>query len=178
MSSPELSQPALNRAMTEAVEFVHAEGWDARPTIFALVPTHLVADQLAALDEEDAAPLTLIVQDNVPENIEPGSEQLADYVSRLAWPREVAGVILAQEIEFRDTSSEDPSPRPARLYSGALREEGIETTLLQLRPTEEELEAAGPFAEDDIQLRGGPQVAPGVIAALRYGLNQDPDALD
>ena len=53
MSSPELSQPALNRAMTEAVEFVHAEGWDARPTIFALVPTHLVADQLAALDEED-----------------------------------------------------------------------------------------------------------------------------
>ena len=86
MSSPELSQPALNRAMTEAVEFVHAEGWDARPTIFALVPTHLVADQLAALDEEDAAPLTLIVQDNVPENIEPGSEQLADYVSRLAWP--------------------------------------------------------------------------------------------
>ena len=115
MSSPELSQPALNRAMTEAVEFVHAEGWGARPTIFALVPTHLVADQLAALDEEDAAPLTLIVQDNVPENIEPGSEQLADYVSRLAWPREVAGVILAQEIKFRDTSSEDPSPRPARL---------------------------------------------------------------
>ena len=44
--------------------------------------------------------------------------------------------------------------------------------------TEEELEAAGPFAEDDIQLRGGPQVAPGVIAALRYGLNQDPDELD
>ena len=69
MSSPELSQPALNRAMTEAVEFVHAEGWGARPTIFALVPTHLVADQLAALDEEDAAPLTLIVQDNVPENL-------------------------------------------------------------------------------------------------------------
>ena len=125
MSSPELTQPALNRAMTEAVEFVHAEGWDARPTIFALVPTHLVADQLAALDEEDAAPLTLIVQDNVPENIEPGSEQLADYVSRLAWPREVAGVILAQEIRFRDTSSEDPSPRPARLFSGALREEGL-----------------------------------------------------
>ena len=84
MSSPELSQPALNRAMTEAVEFVHAEGWDARPTIFALVPTHLVADQLAAMDEETASPLTLIVQDNVPENIEPGSEELADYVSRLA----------------------------------------------------------------------------------------------
>ena len=178
MSSPELSQPALNRSMTEAVDFVHAEGWDARPTIFALVPTHLVADQLATMEEYTTSPLTLIVQENVPENIEPGSEELADYVSRLAWPREVVGVILAQEITFRDTSSEDPYPRPARLYSGVLREEGIETTLLQLRPTEEELEAAGPFAEDDIQLRGGPQVAPGVIAALRYGLDQDPDALD
>ncbi|MBK4148292.1 PPA1309 family protein [Corynebacterium macginleyi] len=178
MSSPELSQPALNRSMTEAVDFVHAEGWDARPTIFALVPTHLVADQLATMEEDTTSPLTLIVQENVPENIEPGSEELADYVSRLAWPREVVGVILAQEITFRDTSSEDPYPRPARLYSGVLREEGIETTLLQLRPTEEELEAAGPFAEDDIQLRGGPQVAPGVIAALRYGLDQNPDALD
>ena len=123
------------------------------------------------------APLTLVVQD-LPATILPGSEELAEYVARLAWPREVAGAILAQEIKFRDTSSEDPSPRPARLYSGALREEGIETTLLQLRPTEEELEAAGSFAEDDIQLRGGPQVAPGVIAALRYGLNQDPDELD
>ena len=50
--------------------------------------------------------------------------------------------------------------------------------MLQLRPTEEELEAAGPFAQDDIQLRGGPNVAPGVIAALRYSLGQDPDELD
>lgn len=181
MSSPEVSQPALNKAMREAVEFVHAEGWDAPPTLFALVPTSLVADQLAELIEEDASPLTLIVQDNIPDNIEPGSEQLADYVARLAWPHEIAGVVLAQEIKFRDTSASalgDAAPRPARLFSGVLREEGVELTLLQLRPTEEELEAAGPFAEDDIQLRGGPEVAPGVIAALRYGLEQDPDELD
>ncbi|MFW9097700.1 PPA1309 family protein [Corynebacterium striatum] len=181
MSSPEVSQPALNKAMREAVEFVHAEGWDAPPTLFALVPTSLVADQLAELNEEDASPLTLIVQDNIPDNIEPGSEQLADYVARLAWPHEVAGVVLAQEIKFRDTSASvlgDAAPRPARLFSGVLREEGVELTLLQPRPTEEELEAAGPFAEDDIQLRGGPEVAPGVIAALRYGLEQDPDELD
>lgn len=49
--------------------------------------------------------------------------------------------------------------------------------MLQIRPTEEELAEAGPFAEDDIQLRGGPEVAPGVVAALRYGLEQDPDEL-
>ena len=139
-----------------------------------------MAAQLGDVDED--SPLTLVVQD-LPEGIEPGSDHLAEYVARLAWPREVAGVILAQEITFKDTADAAlADAHPARLFSGVLREgvgedgtEGAELTLLQLRPTEEELEAAGPFAEDDIQLRGGPNVAPGVIAALRYGLEQDPD---
>ncbi|MDY3128126.1 MAG: PPA1309 family protein [Corynebacterium sp.] len=174
MSSPVFTQQALNKGMVEAVEFVHAEGWDASPTLFALVPTALIAEHI---ELDDESPLTLVVQDNLPDTIEPGSEELADYVSRVAWPREVAGVVLAQEIMFRDTSAEDPSPRPARLFSGCLREEGIEQTLLQLRPTEQELADAGLFAHDDIQLRGGSQVAPGVIAALRYGLSLDPDEL-
>lgn len=195
MSSQPSSQPAvhraLNKAMREAVDFIHAEGWDAPPTLFALVPTELVAAQLG--DVDDSSPLTLVVQE-LPEGIEPGSEHLADYVSRLAWPREIAGVILAQEITFKDTSDAAlGDARPARLFSGVLRatamdgsstvdaeeldENGAELTLLQLRPTEEELAEAGPFAEDDIQLRGGPNVAPGVIAALRYGLEQDPEEI-
>lgn len=175
MSSPGFNQQALNKAIMEAVEFVHAEGWEAPPTLFALVPTELVIDQLE--DNLDDSPLTLVVQDNLPENIQPGSEELADYVSRIAWPREIAGAVLAQEIMFKDTSSNDTEPRPARLFSGCLREEGLELTVLQIRPTEQELADAGPFAEDDIQLRGGPHIAPGIIAALRYGLEQDPDEL-
>lgn len=178
MSSPSNCQPALNKAMREAVDFIHSEGWDAAPTLFALVPTDLVSAQLDDLGSPDESPLTLIVQDNLPQNLEPGSEELADYVSRLAWPHDVVGVVLAQEIKFRDAAAAPDAPaRPARLYSGVLREEGVELTLLQLRPTEEELEAAGPFAQDNIQLHGGPDVAPGVLAALRYGLEQDPDAV-
>ena len=168
-------QQALNKAMMEAVEFVHAEGWDAPPTLFGLVPTQLLVDELGNLD--DSSPLTLVVQD-LPEHILPGSEELGEYVSRIAWPREVQGVILAQEIVFKDASTgEDAEPRPARLFSGVLREEDIEQTLLQLRLTDEELEERGAFAQDDIELRGGPGVAPGVVAALRYGLEQDPDEL-
>ena len=53
----EFSPQALNKAMLEAVDFVHAEGWDAAPTLFALVPTSLLIDHLD--DPEDAAPLTL-----------------------------------------------------------------------------------------------------------------------
>lgn len=177
MPSPESTPQALNKAMMEAVEFVHAEGWDASPTLFALVPSRLLIDQLD--DPDDAAPLTLVVQD-LPGHLRPGSDELGDYVSRLAWPEQVSGVILAQEILFRDTSdtSGEAEPRPARLFSGVLRAEEVELTLLQQRPTEEEIEAAGPFAEDEIELRGGPGVAPGVIAALRYGLEQAPESLD
>lgn len=169
-------QQALNAAMREAVEFVHAEGWDAAPTLFALVPTELLVDQL---DPEDvASPLTLVVQDNLPDNLPAGSEELVDYCSRIAWPPQVAGAVLSQEIMFRDASEgQDAAPRPARLVSGVLREEGLELTLLQLRPTERELDERGLFAEDDIELRGGPGVAPGVLAALRHGLEQDPEDL-
>ena len=173
---PQLQRPqqALNKAMMEAVEFVHAEGWDASPTLFALVPTELVADQLASLDEETDSPLTLIVQEDMPEHIQPGSDELGDYLTRLVWPEEIAGLVLAQEIMFKDTAeAAADAARPARLFSGVLREEGVEQTLLQLRPTEEELEEAGPFAQDDIQLRGGPGVAPAVLGALRYSLDNE-----
>ncbi|MDK4281555.1 PPA1309 family protein [Corynebacterium propinquum] len=210
MNKQQITQPMLNRAMMEAVDFIHPEGWDCPPTLFALVPTRLLAQH--AVDVDDDSPLTLVVQDDLPSNIEPGSEHLADYVSRVIWPDNVVGAVLAQEIKFKDTAdSRDSSPRPARLFSGVIRHdfaatndsalfvdelladdsddgsagaahsdtahtaepEGIEQTLLQLRPTEKELADAGPFAEDDIQLRGGPGIAPGVIAALRHGLDQN-----
>lgn len=171
MNAPELSPQALNKAMLEAVDFVHAEGWDASPTLFALVPSFLLADAMPDGLDGDDAPLALVVQDTLPGTILPGSEELGDYISRISWPEQVVGAILAQEITFRDTSSEDPTPRPARLYSGVLRGEA-ELTLLQLRPSEEELAEMGPFGEDKVELRGGPGVAPGVILALRATFEQ------
>lgn len=172
------AQTALNAAMREAVDFVHAEGWDSGPTLFALVPSELLIDQVADFDPGLDSPLTLVIQDTLPDNLVAGSEELVDYCSRIAWPEQVAGAVLAQEIIFRDSGEgADPAPRPARLFSGVLRQEGVELTLLQLRPSDEELEERGPFAEDEIELRGGPGVAPGVLTALRYGLEQDPDDL-
>ncbi|MDU0478905.1 PPA1309 family protein [Staphylococcus chromogenes] len=153
------SNPALNKAMLEAVDFIHAEGWDANPTLFALVPVELLG-----LPEEEG-PLALVVQDPIEEAIE-------DFLPRVSWPAEVEGVILAQEIKFREEGAE--SARPARLFSGVLRDES-HLTLLQLRPDESELDA--PFAEDNIELRGGPGVAPEVIEALRYTLESADEQL-
>lgn len=173
MPAPGITQQALNKAMLEAVNFVHAEGWDAQPTLFALVPTQLIVDALD--DELDDSPLTLVIQDELPDNLDAGTDELGDYCARVAWPREVEGVILAQEIVFRDAADTEAGARPARLYSGVLRDDSIEQTLLQLRPTDEELKKNGPFAEDNIELRGGPGVAPGILEALRAGLTNDPD---
>ncbi|AKK02568.1 PPA1309 family protein [Corynebacterium epidermidicanis] len=155
MTTPEQasSNPSLNKAMLEAVDFIHAEGWDANPTLFALVPVELLG-----LPEEEG-PLALVVQDELQGAVE-------DLLPQLAWPAEVEGVILAQEIMFREQGETDA--RPARLYSGVLRDNS-QLTLLQLRPTEEEL--AAPFADDKVELRGGTNIAPEVIEALRFTLD-------
>ncbi|WP_151641656.1 PPA1309 family protein [Corynebacterium sp. 5A] len=164
---------ALNKAMLEAVEFIHAEGWDATPTLFALVPRERLIDALP--EDIDDSPFVLVVQDNLPEHIQPGSEELGDYIARIMWPEGVEGAVLAQEIMFKDSAEHaDTTARPARLFSGVVRG-GSDLTLLQLRPTEEELEAKGAFAEDDIELRGGAGVAPGVIAALSYSFEENVD---
>lgn len=167
MTAYEPTEQALNKAMLEAVEFVHAEGWERPPTLFGLVPTELISAALGG--DEDSSPLTLVIQE-LPGNIPAGSPELVEYVSRAIWPDGVEGVILAQEIRFRDTSAISDEPRPARLFSGVLKN-GPDATLLQIRPTEEELKEQGLFAEDNIDVRGGPSVAPGVISALRYGLD-------
>lgn len=165
----------LNAALMEAVDFIQAEGWDRPATLFALVPTELVADALELTEARN--PLSLIVQDDLPEHIRPGSEELGEFVASISWPSQVVGAILAQEISFVDSSlGEDAAPQQARLFSGILDAgardgaaaagDGSERTLLQLRPTEEEL-AADPFGQDRVELRGGEDIAPGVIAALR-----------
>ncbi|APT84220.1 PPA1309 family protein [Corynebacterium aquilae] len=165
MASAPLSQ-ALNRAVMDVVEFVHAEGWDCPPTLCALVPTSLVEE---VLDEEqlDDAPLAAVVQ-QLPEQLQPGTQELGDYIQRIVWPEQVLGCVLAQEIMFASPDDED-DVRPARLFSGVLAS-GEELTLVQPRPTDEELEELGPFGQDNIELRGGDGIGRPVIEALLYSL--------
>ena len=158
------TRPMLNQALREAVDFIHAEGWDqVHPTLFGLVPSELLIDALP--DPLDASPLTLVVQD-FPDNVAPGTDEVVEYLSRVVWPEGVVGAILAQEILFRDTNDPQSGPQRARLYSGALAQ-GVTATLLQLRPTGD-----GLFAEDEYVLRGGPEIAPELEDVLVFSLNQ------
>ena len=160
--------------MREAVNFTHAEGWDQPPTLFCLVPASVIARETGSIVDDEQDNLTLVVQD-LPDM---GSgDELQDYIARTAWPRTVAGAILAQEIMFQNSAEPGSGPRKARLFSEII-DDGPYLTLLQLRPTEEELSAAGVFGQDNIELLGGPDVAPGVITLLRSTFEAVEDAED
>ena len=149
--------------MREAVDFIQAEGWDQPPTLFGLVPGEIIARETGTLiNEEEEQNLTLVVQD-LPD-IGSGDE-LHDYVARTTWPPTVAGAILAHEIMFTNAAEPGSHPRKARLFSGIVNG-GPDLTLLQLRPTEEELDGAGAFGQDTLELLGGPDIAPEVIELL------------
>lgn len=162
----------LNAALREAVDFVHAEGWDRPATLFALVPTELVQDVIAAGDNDDDtdnSPLSLVVQDDLPDHIRPGSDELGEYIATVRWPDVVVGAVLAQEIMFRNSADPDAIPRQARIFTGVV-DGGPDRTLLQLRPSEDDI-AADPFAEDKVELLGGldgAEIAPGVTSMLRF----------
>lgn len=176
-SSPDLHDiRVLNAALREAVDFVHAEGWDRPATLFGLVPHALVADAMDSnFDDATVNPLALVVQEGIPEHIRPGSEELGEFIATVRWPEPVVGAILAQEITFLNSAEgSDAQPRAARLYSGILDDagSGAERSLIQLRPTDDELEA-DPFAQDKVELLGGDDIAPGVIATLRATFERD-----
>lgn len=176
------NDPALNAALREAVDFVHAEGWDRPPTLFALVPYQLIADALGPdAANPEAAPLALVVQDDLPDHIQAGSDELGEFIASLRWPEGVVGAILAQEIMFSNSAPDaDDTPQPARLFSGVLAPAATtaqatgQRSLLQLRPTEAELDA-DPFGNEDLPLLGGDDIAPGVIATLLATFDPDAD---
>lgn len=170
--------PVLLEAIAAEIEaYVGHAGWDQAPTLFALVPTRLLAADPAAAaalgdtatgdpDDISADSLTPVVQDDLPDG--PLDEMLA----QIGWPEEVMGCALSQEIVLLPPSAEPelddlaiesvpaaalehPERREARLVVAVLRD-GRSASILRLRGT------AG--AGDD--LLTGPDLAPNLVAAL------------
>lgn len=192
-----LSDESLRSCVHEVIDFVDAGGWGQPPTMFAIVPTALVAAaEPSLLDQLDAGTeLTPIEQDALPDDVEGGSPALDEFLATTTWPSEVVGCALVQEIvvlppdaesELDDTVSplladrhaadeavraaaeEHPDRREARLIAAVLRD-GPAVTLLQLRPTDDD----DPFA--GIELRTYDNLAPDVVSALYATLEADED---
>lgn len=192
-----LSDESLRRCVHEVIDFVDAGGWGQPPTMFAIVPTALVAAaEPSLLDQLDqGAELTPVEQGELPDDVEGGSPALDEFLATTSWPAEVVGCALVQEIvvlppeaesdlddasapTLADRHSADeaarvaaqshPDRREARLIAAVLRD-GPSIALLQLRPTDDD----DPFA--GMELRTYDNLAPGVVAALYATLEADED---
>jgi hypothetical protein len=161
----------LETVTAEIEAFVDAAGWDAGPTLFALVPTRaLAADPNAAAvlggPNADISPdaITPIAQEELPEG--PLDEALA----QIGWPEEVIGCALSQHIlmlppsaeaglskaELTPTAAaEHPERREARLVVAVLRDQ-TSATILRLRSTD----------GTSHDLLTGSDLAPNLLAAL------------
>lgn len=161
----------LEAVVAEIEAFVGHAGWDSGPTLFALVPTHLLATDPQAgdtvLDPADAArhPITPVAQDDLPDT------PLDELLAQIGWPDQVIGCALSQEIlmlppsaetELADSGADPvatavahPDRQEARLVVAVLRD-GSTATVLRLRGRES--------GGDD--LLTGPDLAPNLAEAL------------
>lgn len=166
----------LEAVAAEIEAFAAAAGWDAPATLFALVPTRLLAADPAAaallggragpVEQIAAEAITPIAQEELP------AGPLDEALARIGWPDEVVGCAVSQQIVLLPPSAEPelddlpidaaaslvvdhPDRREARLVVAVLRD-GRRAGVLRLRGT------AG--TGDD--LLTGPDLAPNLAAAL------------
>jgi hypothetical protein len=175
-------RPILLEAVAAEIEaFVGQAGWDQAPSLYALVPTRLLAaDPVAAALLDDSAvdmadipaeAITPIAQEALP------SGPLDHALAQVGWPPEVIGCALCQEIVMLPPAAETeladldvdaavsrvtdhPDRREARLVVAVLRS-GQAASILRLRGT-------GEVAED---LLTGADLAPNLVAALTATLS-------
>ncbi|MGP4090854.1 PPA1309 family protein [Streptomyces sp. KR55] len=112
MSNTPMAASPLTRAVLEIDEYASGLGWDQPARLFALVDTAqlraqepALATQLGLGDEQEAAGLTPIEQDEVPTD-----KPLDEFLGTIAWPDAVAGCALTVERLMLPPSAEAQVP--------------------------------------------------------------------
>ncbi|GAA3375306.1 PPA1309 family protein [Streptomyces sannanensis] len=111
-SGPPMAASPLTRAVLEIDEYASGLGWDQPARLFALVDTAqlraqepALAAQLGLDEDEAAAPLTPIEQDEIP-----ADAPLDEFLATIAWPDAVAGCALTVERLMLPPSAEASVP--------------------------------------------------------------------
>jgi hypothetical protein len=179
-----LVDEGLRAAVLEVEHYVSDDGWDQPGRLFALVPT----DELLEAEPELAIELgvhanTFDALTPVEQEIDGEVRSLEDLLSRIAWPSTVAGVVAVVERLVLPSSAEPevpeeqaramayaaehPAREDVRIAAGVLRA-GEAHCVLRLRSH-----------DDEDHLVQGPDLVPGLLAALRETLEVvDDDQVD
>ena len=142
---------ALHAALSDVDRHLAAGGWDQPTRLYALVRTSELVDSepglaeaLGVEGEPDAAALTPVEQEPLP-----ASTALDEWLAGIAWPPEVSGCAIAQEVLALPPSVEADVPsetdavswaashplrREVRMLVGVLRD-GSRTAILRVRGT-------------------------------------------
>jgi hypothetical protein len=158
---------ALEQAVVEVERHVAAQGWDAPPRLFALVPTvDLLAAEPGLADAlAGAGDLTPIEQEDLPH-----AAGLEGLLAGIAWPEEVVGAAVVAERLMLPPDAEEAMPadeeaaltwlsahpqrQEVRLAVGVLRD-GSRASVVRLRAH-----------DDDLDVLVGPDLVPGLADAL------------
>jgi hypothetical protein len=158
---------ALEQAVVEVERHVAAQGWDAPPRLFALVPTVdlLTAEPSLAEALAGAGALTPVEQEDLP-----SAAGLEGLLGGIAWPDEVVGaaivaerLMLPPEVEAAMPREDEaalawlashPQRQEVRLAVGVLRD-GSRASVVRLRAH-----------DDDLDVLVGPDLVPRLADAL------------
>lgn len=173
----------LGRAIRECAEHLADQPWGARPQMFALVPTAVLAETdpslLHALDD---AGLTVVEQQPLHEDLDQHPEALEEIVAGTRWPATVAGAVLVREVTVLppgahptpDVAATHPERRTGRMFAAALRD-GRGVAMLQLAENDADAAADTGFGPE-IELLHQPGMGEDLIDLVRASLDEsEPD---
>jgi len=178
--TPDRRQRALDRAVRELERHVARGGWDAPVRVFALVRTAdaLLRDpslrdqlppDLVASAEQDADHVTSVEQEGLPE-----VDSIEALLGGLAWPPTVDGAAIVLERivvppEAETNLPEDPDAAVQALLDHPARED-VRMAAGALRSGETACALRTRRHDDDVAVASGPDLVPGLVAALRATL--------
>lgn len=167
---------ALRTAVVEVERHAGEVGWDRPAMLFALVRT----SALARAEPELAAELglsdgTAELFTPVEQELEQQAESLEDLLGRISWPDSVDGAMVVVERlvlppDAEEAVPEDPSEAAEFAAAHESREE-VRIATGVLRSGESHCVLRMRAHDNDDALLHGPDVVPGLVAALRETLS-------
>lgn len=166
----------LAEAVTEIERHVAAAGWDAPVRVFALVGTARaltvepalaaqLGPEVVAAARADPDHLTSVEQDGLP-----GADDLEHLLTLLSWPDTIDGAAVVVERVVLPSAAEQAMPDDAAEALGYLMahpdRQDVRLAVGVLCTGESWCAVRTRAADDDSAVAGGPDLVPGLVAAV------------